>query len=659
MKQRHFCAGMFGVIAAAACAGVDRNKEREAQTPLSGQGCDTKMWLGVRQTSSAPCPNVPGDGSGEWFVQDPFASRAPTPLRAVELCAYIWVPGTDPLPSQTQLAALADLADSGGPLSRLEQSCVKTSGLGTVDENMVGLANAAFGQAVDQLSLLPQGPVQLATHHLALVDSVPDGPGLMETLLARHMHGRTLGLLIQELACPDPSTCPLTLSTHLAFGRGDEFPMRRAMERGAFSGRPVEAAVAIHRATDDWRYAGSTGRLVINLSLGWSDTASPIAPSASYATDTFAVYSAIAEASCYGALIIAAAGNTNDGPSPAVGPLYPAAWEQRPTLTNAECSSEYGITGSSRSESGPLLVSVGGVDGADVVVASARTGARPRLAAPAEHSGQSEILPSGTEYRGILSGSSVASAVGSAAAAVAWAYQPQQTATDIATMLFDGGEPLPGATADYCPAGITSCAVHRISICGTVHAACASGGPRCPPSVSCTRRPAFSDARVHLPPEMRKMFEGVLPAIPPPGSSETTFVPECNAEVTRPSSSSDIPCPNRQYANAIEGPYDHPQPGATPCRICAISEVSATEYKLFVSIDPNLDGGVSVSNGSIELVYPNDEIRYYNVALGTLDPGDEVYAEMQVEPGFVKGTISFLITGAGQSYSSKDPLVVY
>jgi hypothetical protein len=656
-------AGAALVVALSACRDSEIAVLEDSVAQLTVPGCDSRMWIGVRRNNAAPCPTLRATASGQWFALDPFASAAPAPNRAVEMCTYIWMPAADQTPSPQQLQQLMNLANGPtSPLTRIDQSCLTMSSMSDViTQALLPIANDTFFAQNDGLDPIPVGAVQRDRIQVAVVDSVPDGEGLMDSVHARHAHGRGVGLLIQELACPDPTACSMWLSTNLAFGRRDEDPAVPADERGAFVGRPAELAVAINRALDIWRQFAPSERLVINLSVGWYENTAPTAPSSALPVDAFSVLNALSEASCYGALIIAAAGNTTDGPSPDEGPLYPAAWEQRPTPTHDECWGEYGIaTGDSvRSQTGPLLFSVGGVDGLDRPASNVRPGARPRLAAPAEHSAETDLMPFGNVFNSILSGSSVSAGVGTAAAAIAWSYRSSATATEIAELLYDGGEPLAGHYADYCAPGASCGLIHRISMCGVVQQACAAGGSTCPSSISCARRPAFSDSILHVPPAVVEYLSdntfklGEEPTI-------TAYEPACDAEVTKPIGSSNIPCPNYQFANSISEPVNHPQPGEVPCRLCVLSRVEATnQYRLFVGITTVLPQGTSVSNGSMELILPNGTRRFYDLPLGTLYPGSEVQLPMTIEPsGFSKATISFLISGNGQIYSSKDPLVL-
>lgn len=638
----------------------------ETAAALSAPGCDSTMWIGVRRHQSARCPKPPVLNSGYWFVHDPFeVDGSPDPVRPIEMCTFIYVPGTSATPTQQSLLQLSALVTGwNSPLTRIEQSCVKTAGMTEIiADEMAPRAREAFLEQADRVSPIPVGPLPADMVAIALVDSVPDSDELMETPYVAHAHGLAVGMLIRDLACPDGLPCPIRITTHLAFQRRDECTDCEASDLGGHAGRPAELAVAIHRAVDNWQRQFPEMRLVMNLSLGWFDRLDPNAPATQMPLDMLAVYNALNEASCYGALIFAAAGNTIDGPSPDAGPLYPAAWEMRPTLTDADCWSELGIVtpGSRRLDYGPLLYSVGGVDGVDQPSLNVRPFGRPLLAAPAENLAQKTVFSWGDEFRSVLSGSSVSTAVASAAAAVAWSYQEQEPSLEIAELLYESGEPLYGQTADYCY-GRTSCdEIHRISMCGVLQQTCSTWRATCPDRypISCSRRPAYSDDRVTVDPGLSLYFEANVQKVPPQPTA-TAYVAVCGGDVTAPIGSTDIPCPNDQYANSVADPANHPQPGAIPCRLCMLlRSTPPPELKLYVAINSDFPPGTTITNASIELSYPNGSHQNQNVELGTLSPGYEAQTTIRVEPsGFNKATISFLITAPGAApYSSRDPLI--
>lgn len=625
------------------------------------------MWIGIRRNGGARCPKPVPLATGSWFALDPFdgsGTGIPPAVRPIEMCTYIYQPDTSAVPTVASLQQLSNLTvGPTSPLVRIEQSCVKVSGMSDIiADEMIPRAREAFLSQVDRVSPLPIGTMDPEMVTVALIDSVPDADELVETPYIAHAHGRAIGMLIQDLACPDNLFCPIRLTTSLAFQRRDECTDCEMPDLGGHAGRPAELAVAIHRAVDNWQRSFPEMRMVINLSLGWFERFDPTRPIEDMPIDMLAVYQALNEAHCYGALIFAAAGNTTDGPSPDAGPLYPGAWELRDAMPDMECISELGILppGSRRLDTGPLLYSVGGVDGADNPSLNVRPGGRPRLAAPAENLAMETTFSYGATFRNVLSGSSVSTAVASAAAALAWSYQTSAPADAIAELLYDSGEPLTGQSADYCRGGTGCDPIHRISMCGVLQETCSVWRPTCPGfPIECARRPAYSDDRVRVNPALSAYFAMAVPKFNPLPTA-TSYVPVCSADVTAPIGSTDIPCPNYQYANSVAEPANHPQPGAVPCRLCMLLRSSPSpEFKLYVAINSDFPAGTTISNPSVEVTYPNGEHPFQNVSIAGLAPGYEGQVTISISPtNFTKATISFLISTPGAPpYSTRDPLI--
>ncbi|MEZ4435101.1 MAG: S8/S53 family peptidase [bacterium] len=233
-------------------------------------------------------------------------------------------------------------------------------------------------------------------------------------------------------------------------------------------GRLGQLAVALYHATT----VGAGERLVINLSLGWdpanrpprmnpaSDAALPSAlrhlAGRNLGVSELAVYAAVSHAACTGALVVASAGNDPLGLGE-TGSLLPAAWAQD-VLPARLCD------GFARAPLGnrPLLLAVGGVDLRDRRLSNARNVSTPRLVAPAEQA--AVRLPVGDWV--VLTGTSVAAAVASGAAAAVWQQRPGATAADVAAALYQGGVRL-GRPAEVRHAGSTF-EQRRLSVCGAL-----------------------------------------------------------------------------------------------------------------------------------------------------------------------------------------------
>jgi hypothetical protein len=129
----------------------------------------------------------------------------------------------------------------------------------------------------------------------------------------------------------------------------------------------------------------------------------------------------------------------------------------------------------------PLVYAVGGVDERGRSLTNARVGGRPRLATTAANS--LALDPDGG-YTMTLSGSSVAAAVASGAAALIWSYRPALRPDELVELLHQTGwnseEP-----ADFGLPG-TSAAIHRLSICAALERACAVDPTKPCPTLACS-----------------------------------------------------------------------------------------------------------------------------------------------------------------------------
>jgi hypothetical protein len=252
-------------------------------------------------------------------------------------------------------------------------------------------------------------------------------------------------------------------------------------------------ALAIYEAVERWRRRRladptAAARLVINLSIGWEPSTSPRAPD-------LALRAALEHAACHGALVFAAAGNeVLSSCEDHRGPLTPASFETLPAPTAEQCQA-FEFVGDLGPEHPifamhprPLVYAVGGVDERGRALTNARVGGRPRLAATASNA--SAIGPDGA-YTMTLSGSSVAVAVASGAAALIWSYRPSLRPDELVELLHQTGWNsevradfgLPGPTAD----------IRRLSICAALERACMDDPSQPCPILTCPSVTPASD----------------------------------------------------------------------------------------------------------------------------------------------------------------------
>jgi len=304
------------------------------------------------------------------------------------------------------------------------------------------------------------------------------------TTAPRPRHGAAVARIGESLACPRAEGGPCAAEVWAA-------PVGRAPLR-----RPFDVARAIDEVLARYDRRPDAPRLILNISLGWVPdhrcvTGAPSQPpdtvlaaecllgtSPVTVDGTAEVREAIERAVCRGALVIAAAGNASS-PSER-GPLFPGAWERVPAPSAGACERRGGPQrrgGGASNEDRPLVVSAGAVLASGSRSPLTRPVGQPRLVA----FGSFAVAFSGTDpppHLQPLAGTSVATAVTSAAASVVWAYRPDLDAAGVVDVLYRHGRAT-GQQADYClqpPCGLS----RMVSICDALRAACEGRQGWCP-----------------------------------------------------------------------------------------------------------------------------------------------------------------------------------
>lgn len=340
--------------------------------------------------------------------------------------------------------------------------------------------------------LVDQTYDQRETIEVAVVDTVSQAAADDPNIDPTNAHGLQMAALIREVACPaERSDCVNAVRHELALPR-DDWDTAPDWIVGGRHGGQGDLAMAIYAAVEGWRERrladpnNSAPRLVVNLSIGWTRMneealLSERGPHAS-------VLAAMRFASCHGALMFAAAGNTDDELCPDFdyGPLSPARFEALPAPSLLECTAwgyvpqwtlshpVFALPGAYA----PLVHAVGALDEFDEPLINSREGAMPRLAAL----GANGIADPSADA---LSGTSVSAALVSATAALLWSYRPELRPDEIAELIHDGGWDL-GYNADFSLPNDTD-PVRRLSVCAALEAACSGQGVECPtPGCSAT-----------------------------------------------------------------------------------------------------------------------------------------------------------------------------
>jgi hypothetical protein len=397
-----------------------------------------------------------------------------------------------------------------------------------------------------------------------------------------------------------------------------------------------------------------------------------------------AVRQAITHAVCKGAVVVAAAGNRSTGQTATTGPMFPAVWETVPAPTREECmlfedgvsngawvtyesamasrgtpifgSSNTFTTATTTARSTlsryqplyrPLVYSVGAVDAADEILANHRRGARPRQAAPGALGGGvwavdwvrlsagDPMAFTGTES---LTGTSISAAAVSAVAAVLWAYRPEIAVWNMMQGVYASGvslDPYRGGStpvrAEYC-VGNTGCGtmpVRRVSVCGALTAACASG--RCQSFACDNAHLAYVDARATLDAEVALAVDAFYKTS---FAEAITWDEQSSSDVFEIDASS---IPDVLFENHHTQPWVFSQPGVGPCPYCSIAINWNTGLPnpmadMSLAIAPAWVG--VLSNPVLELK-TTVGTKYFSLAspvLQNLEGGDEAHALLTSVP---------------------------
>jgi len=333
---------------------------------------------------------------------------------------------------------------------------------------------------------------------VAVVDSEPeDGEG------APYIdHASAMADIIETLACPWDS-CNIEIYRALGLPLLETGQVR---SDGGYYGARAHVAMGIVESVNAWREAlanGAESRLVINLSLGWVtddgmggcgtgdsepwcengtnhvgefeswiQTASALAYSTEVANE--AVHAALLYATCQGALVVAAAGNAKDDSCNQT-QVAPAVWSRYASPTAAECAllefePPTGASGTLYDVDRPLVQPMSAIDHGDGPIFATRPGSETRLVGPGH------MVTTG-DTMAPLSGTSVPTAVASAAAAILWSYDPEPSPGAVIDRLYTTGLPIDRTSMmDESGWGV-NVAMRRLSICRALDPTCEDEGP--------------------------------------------------------------------------------------------------------------------------------------------------------------------------------------
>lgn len=558
------------------CGGLEGPLE-----PPFAAACTDSEWVGY-QIEAVGCPEAPS-ADGIWEVTVPHARSRAAQLR--RFCRYRWLPN-QPANLPPDVAALPDV-----PGLRMERDCDVVAGH-AIPQAAADLMFETWQTQVELPDWNRVEPFDVAPIRVAVIDGGfggvqgPLAPGLLSLA-----HPTAVGSTVRAIACPQRGQgafCGAGTPNYNAMpylARDDQG------ELGGVLGTQSHYAQAVTDAVDDWLAEPAQTRprgLILNLSLGWDGEYDAFSALRMPGVEA---YWATRYAACQGALLIAAAGNAaTDTDS---GPLFPAAYEALPR----DCGAPAG-----EGVYQPLVHAVGGVDGRDLPLAITRPGSLPRLVAPASFVAvPRDTQPYFIEVPPVMSGSSMAAAATSGAAAFLWSLYPNAHPDLIMQALYHTAVPL-GEQAEFGVDGQPLQEQRRISVARAFEFACPAGviAGRCPPAASRPAlppaRPAYGDARIDF-------AQLVALAYPNPLASDTDDDPPAQAE----------------GLSAYFDAWSVPQPATPNCPVCGI-----TGEKLYGQLSNSVKDHIT----GYPILYYKDGFGVVGVALNPLPTNDPFVVDL-------------------------------
>lgn len=419
-------------------------------------------------------------------------------------------------------------------------------------------------------------PDEVTPTRLAVIDTVA-GTGANWPLanINSDPHGAPLARMIQELTCPGGAPGAACLAELVGYSA-----LPTTLATGQRVGMLHQLAAAISQAVAD----ANGKNLVLNLSLGWVPVEALGGDDLEdMPTATKAVYEALRYAACHKAAVFAAAGNDLGAPGGAFddGAVYPAAWMGK---TGFECSTYDGAG----TFEGTVVHAVGGVTAKGYRMGLTRDQSLPNLVAIGVKGAAGKVIqdpPPIDKVTAPMSGTSVATAVVSAAAAARWAFQTSLNSEDLVAQMKGSASPIAETVADF---QYDSNKIARMKVCEQVNAACASAG---------CGGGTFTCRTETNPGPSPATLAAIKAALPNPTAPALAGM-SCPGGVTVLGVSGSTRCMNALIVSIDETPWVHTQPGEEPCIRCALEIVGANT-------------------------------RFYGAVTAALLPGGEAWLEIQ------------------------------
>ena len=320
------------------------------------------------------------------------------------------------------------------------------------------------------------------------------------------------------------------------------------------------------------------------------------------------------------------------------GAMYPAAWEAKRGPTASECVALEGpgytpppsVSGAPY----PLVYAVGGLDGRDQPLENSRDHGRPRLNAYGFAVVSSNVGSGHTEP---MTGTSMATAVASSAAAVLWAYKPDLTPREVALGLLASATPLTATPADLC-FGPANCGVAaRISVGGAYARA------ECGADAACASQLAPNLAAYAGKNPFWTTTDAWTTSIPG-GVAQLGDVKACTNDASPACAD---PVSSAQTKEAT--PWVKPQPGAHGCDICGVGG-----SQLFVTLDPSIFQSTKL--GYLTLYGVNGALVQYVVPVPA---GAQTFSVGSVAPppgGTTSAAISFKVNAPTGTFVTHEQI---
>jgi hypothetical protein len=597
----------------------------EVDAPINtGEARTFWRWVGLRPPSGNPCPGAEGWQSSQLFALD----DTPLPPGLSRFCLYQLPDGvTVTLPRVQQLFALVN----AGQLQRVQPDSMALSAEGVLEDRTWPSLQSHFLEQAGQPQIASWPGTQDSVR-LAIVDTQPTNEVAPEQFTDYgSAHGFALTTLARQLLCSGPAGCGAQVTSRLAlaftcFDRLTNLSACRRDAEGGWFGLQSDLALAIRKEVAEWLSdtppappPAAQTHLILNLSVGWNSRFGGPGPVSSLPLGAASVYAALQYASCHGALVLAAAGNQHGGPSEPEGPMYPAGWETQSAPSQTACQAllqpgayipDYAFPPMGQTDNRSLVYAVGGVRQDGGPIYNARVRGEPTLVAFADHAVTESLADPGKPIP-VLTGTSVGTAVVSAAAAAAWRLSNGLRTTELLGDVTESAKDL-GRDPDFCnggtpanPCPIGARQVSQVRVCAV--ADCVDSNICNEPFPSCGPLTGLDLSRVDL--TDFKPSEDLLEL------TETLSDPDCDPILARhsPAGKPDNPCLSKQYHGVNALPWTDPQPGDLPCPTCLVRFASPGTF--YYEIDPDLSGvftDATLLCGDFA----------YSLDIGTLMPGD-------------------------------------